>query len=72
MWVSSTDTNSQGSMNDSNTLWRVSIRISSKKAIWIRKVYQVLDMLGDIGGFSDALFMIAEAFMGYYAPALFL
>jgi hypothetical protein len=29
-------------------------------------------MLGDIGGFKDALFMIVESFMKYYAPALFM
>ena len=29
-------------------------------------------MLGDIGGFHDALIMIFESFMGYYAPVLFM
>ena len=29
-------------------------------------------MLGDIGGFHDALFVIFETFMGYYTPVLFM
>ena len=29
-------------------------------------------MLGDVGGFSDALFIIFESVMGYYAPVLFM
>jgi hypothetical protein len=29
-------------------------------------------MLGDIGGFNDALFLIFEFLMGYYTPVLFM
>ena len=29
-------------------------------------------MLGDIGGFHEALIMIFESFVGYYAPVLFM
>ena len=46
--------------------------LSSKQIKKTRKVYQLLDMIGDIGGFSDAIFMIFEFLMGSYAPGLFM
>jgi hypothetical protein len=31
-----------------------------------------MDMMGEVGGFNDALFLIFELFMSYYAPTLFM
>ena len=68
----STDANNPSTLDKSNTLWQVTFQMSGRQVLWSRKVYQLLDMIGDIGGFNDALVMIFESFMGYYAPVLFL
>ena len=31
-----------------------------------------MDLFGEVGGFNDALFLIFEFFMSYYAPTLFM
>ena len=31
-----------------------------------------MDLIGEVGGFNDALFLIFEFFMSYYAPTLFM
>jgi len=45
--------------------------MSSKKFTHERKVYTFLDMLGEIGGFFDAIFLISSALIGAYTEKHF-
>ena len=70
-FISTDTTKSFTPFNPDTDVFEAKLGISSKQIKRTRKVYQLLDMLGDIGGFFDAVFMIFELLMSYYAPGLF-
>ena len=47
------------------------IELSNKKYSYNRRAYTILDLLGDFGGFNDAILMICGVFMKYYSKTLF-
>jgi len=47
------------------------ITLSSKSISHERRVYALLDMFGDVGGFSDAIMMLFSTILGGYSPSLF-
>ena len=47
------------------------IELSNKKYSYFRRAYTFLDLLGDFGGFNDAVLMILGVFMKYYSETLF-
>jgi len=49
----------------------IEFKMSSKKFTHERKVYTFLDMLGEIGGFFDAVFYISSFLIGAYTEKHF-
>jgi len=45
--------------------------VSERSVIHQRTVYKLLDYIGDIGGFHDALLLLIEFVMAYYSPTFF-
>ena len=45
--------------------------VSERSVIHQRTVYKLLDFVGDIGGFHDALLLLIELAMAYYTPTFF-
>jgi len=52
-------------------LFSVKFRLSPKTQNYERNVYTVLNMLGDIGGFNDALVIICTLLTSQFVPAFF-
>lgn len=49
----------------------VSLMVSEKSNTTERHVYKLLEFIGDIGGFNDALVLVLEFFMAFYSPPFF-
>ena len=49
----------------------VELILSNKKYEHERKVYTILILVGDIGGFQGAIFMIPAFFLSFYTPKMF-
>jgi len=45
--------------------------LSSKSISHERRVYAMLDMFGDVGGFRDAVILLFRTILGSYSPSLF-
>lgn len=52
-------------------LYSLVVNLSSKSVSHERKVYALLDMIGDLGGFSDAIVISFSLLLGNYSPNLF-
>ena len=49
----------------------VYIRFDQRYYIYNRQVYSILNMLGDVGGLQQALYMIGLLFLSYFTKRLF-
>jgi len=47
------------------------LRLSARHITYERTSYQLLDMIGEVGGFNDAIMLIIEFAMSFYVPGLF-
>ena len=47
------------------------ITLSENKRVESRQAYTVLDLLGDFGGFNDAIYFLVSLPMGYYSQAMY-
>lgn len=47
------------------------ITLSNNKNYYERKAYTLLDVLGDFGGFNDAIVFLIHSFMGVYSAKMF-
>ena len=45
--------------------------MSKNKSIYKREAYTILSLLGDFGGFTDALALIIGLFTSYYSSKMF-
>ena len=50
----------------------VYIRFDQRYYIYNRQVYSILNMLGDVGGLQQALYMIGLLFLSYFTKRLFI
>ena len=53
-------------------LFKVEIHLGLKKTTIIRQAYTLLDLLGDFGGFNDALFFFGRIFLASYSSRMFI
>ena len=47
------------------------VELGNKKYSYMRRAYTFLDLLGDFGGFNDAVLMILSLFMKYYSESVY-
>jgi len=55
-----------------NVIFNLDLSLDRKVKISTRRVYSLLDCLGDVGGFYDALFLISAFFVGTLPSDLFM
>lgn len=51
--------------------FEVSFLMGDNKSLYVREAYTVLSLLGDFGGFTDALTLIAGIFTSVYSSRMF-
>ena len=51
--------------------WEFSIELSLDKKVERRIAYTFLDLLGDFGGFNDAIYMLLSIPLGYYSSSMY-
>ena len=51
--------------------WSVGIRLSSNKKVEKRQAYTILDLLGDFGGFNDAVYFLLSIPMSIYSSSMY-
>ena len=51
--------------------WRVGVKLSSIKKVEMRQAYTILDLLGDFGGFNDAVYFLLSIPMGIYSSSMY-
>jgi hypothetical protein len=56
---------------DSGYVFALHIALKGEQKLYKRKVYSLLDMMGDIGGLHDALFLLASFLIGSYNASMF-
>ena len=49
----------------------IALRMGDNKSIYKREAYTVLSLLGDFGGFADALLLIIGLFASFYSAKMF-
>ena len=49
----------------------MTIGLSENKRVESRQAYSFLDLLGDFGGFNDAIYFLVSLPMGYYSQAMY-
>jgi len=54
-----------------NSVFNLEIHLKGEKKKFKRKVYSFLDMMGDIGGLHDALFLLAGILLNSYNSSMF-
>ena len=52
-------------------MFALHIALKGEQKLYKRKVYSLLDMMGDIGGLHDALFLLASFLIGSYNASMF-
>ena len=50
---------------------QIEIMLSNQKYEYERKVYTLMTLIGDIGGFQGAIFMIPAFLLSFYTPKMF-
>jgi len=60
-----------GFLYRNNTVYNLVINLSSNAVSHERRVYALLDMVGDLGGFNDAIVIFFSLLLGNYSPNLF-
>jgi len=58
-------------VRNNNELVRLYLRADKKFKIYERKIYSILDMLGDIGGLLEAFHFLGIIFVGFFASKKF-
>ena len=56
----------------STDLYKLTIKLKNKQKIFKRQVYLILDMVGDLGGLADGLFILLSFFLCHYNGTEFL
>ena len=52
--------------------YQIEISLTNEKNFYQRKAYTFLTLLGDFGGFNDAIIFLINAFMGIYSAKMYL
>ena len=60
-----------GFLLPNNIVYILTIDLSSNAVSHERRVYALLDMVGDLGGFNDAIVILFSLLLGNYSPNLF-
>ena len=48
------------------------MKLSNKSVMHKRQIVTLLDLLGNIGGFNDAIWLLVSFFMGTYSSLMFM
>ncbi len=56
---------------DDGQIASIFIRFDQRYYIYSRQVYSILNMLGDVGGLQQALYMIGLIMLSYFTKRLF-
>ena len=54
-----------------NKIASLTIKLTNKKNYFERKAYTLLDILGDFGGFNDAIVFLVSSVMGIYSAKMY-
>lgn len=57
-------------LHNQKPLFTMTLLLQRHGAVYERKVYDVLSLVGDIGGFNDALILIAEIIVGLFSGCI--
>jgi len=57
-------------MFDTGHVFALFLSLKGEQKLYKRKVYSLLDMMGDIGGLHDALFLLASFLIGSYNASM--
>jgi len=56
---------------DMNEVFSLYISLKSEQKVYKRKVYSLLDMIGDVGGLHEALFLLGSFLLHSYNACMF-
>ena len=51
--------------------WTLKFELSQDKKVESRKAYTLLQLLGDFGGFNDAIYFLLSLPMGFYSSSMY-
>lgn len=58
-------------MSEGGAFFSLYLRYDNKYEIYERKVYSVLELLGDIGGLLEAIYVMGYILVGFFTHRLF-
>ena len=56
---------------DGNALFEIEMRLSRERKVLSRTAYTLFDLLGDFGGFNDAIIFLISFPMSFYSSSMF-